>query len=152
MPLISKNSKQISCSKYLLYCILMGFLLKPLLNKVWDAITFNITKGVVKSITFTEYEGNRKKYTTYYPVVDFIIEKDTFTCIGSQFQHEEFYVHDSVSVIYNSKNPANAYVYSLLGFWAPQLVYVIPFSLILSLLFLGIDHIPKRFVLHLQKK
>jgi Protein of unknown function (DUF3592) len=129
----------------------MGFLLKPLINKIWYALTFNTTKGVVKSITFTEYEGNRKKHTTYYPVVDFIIKNDTFTCTGSQFQHEEFYVHDSVSVIYNPKRPTNAYVYSLLGFWAPQLVYVIPVSLILSLIFFGTGLIPKRFVLKLKK-
>jgi hypothetical protein len=147
MKLISINSRQFSFSKYLIYFILMGFLLKPLINKVWYAITFNNAKGVVKSITFTDYQGRKGKQTNYYPVVDFIIGADTFTCYGSSFQHDGLYVHDSVSVIYNPKNPNNAYVYSFLGSWAPKFVYIIPFSLILSLGFLGIDSIPENFVI-----
>jgi hypothetical protein len=143
MALLSIQSRQISISKYLIYFILMGFLLKPMATKLWYAITYTKTKGVVKYFTF-----NKPSRTTYYyPVVAFIVNKDTFTCTGSSLQHDAMNVHDSVTVLYEPGTSPKAYVYTFLGFWAPPLTYIIPGALLLTLIFLGVTTIPQNFVL-----
>ena len=142
MKWITLNTKQFSISKYLLYFIAMGLLLKQLLPKIWYSFSFIKTKGIVDSYTYSEYQGRRGRTTSYYPVVNYVVRSDTFTCYGSSFEHDELHPNDKVSVIYDPGDPANAFVYTFLGFWAPRLTYIIPFSLLLSLAFLGLDSIP----------
>jgi Protein of unknown function (DUF3592) len=145
MKLISLNSKQFSISKYLIYFILMAFLLKPLFTKSYYALTFTKTTGILQYFKYTHYA----RRTYYYPAVDFVIKNDTFTCFGSKFQHDAVYPGDTLPVIYNPVNPGKAYVFTFLGFWSPELVYIVPFSLILSLTFLGISSIPDNFIIRL---
>ncbi|GAB2806028.1 hypothetical protein [Ferruginibacter profundus] len=145
MALLSIQSRQISISKYLIYFILMGVLLKPMGTKLWYAITYTKTKGAVKYFTFNKPYRN----TYYYPVVAFVVNQDTLTCTGSSLQHDAINVHDSVSVIYGPGDSPKAYVYTFLGFWAPPLTYIAPAALVLTLIFLGVTTIPQNFVIKL---
>ena len=130
-------------NKYKIYfvviSIFIGFTIFP---KAWKTYTYNKTKGIVRYFLYKENESSRRKTKTFYPLVDFTVKNTNYTCLGSSFQHEEIYRGDTVSVIYNEKDPEQAYVYTFLGFWGPTLVYFIPIALIISLGF-GLDYIPK---------
>jgi hypothetical protein len=119
--------------------LLWGITIVP---KVWYVLTYTKTKGIVSSIIYRESRSRGGTRTNYYPVVDFIANNQKISCVGGRFGREETYMNDSLVVIYNSNSPAKAFVYDFLGFWATELVFVIPFSLLLTLI-LGVDGIPK---------
>jgi hypothetical protein len=152
MKLISIGANHFSINKYLVCGIVMLILLYPNVFKdCYYAITFKKTKGIIDSFTFTEYASSRGgKRTSYYPVVFYQVENNTYRCLGSKFQRDGSHVNDSVTVIYNQSNPSKAFVYSFLGFWAPELIYAIPLVLILTLL-TSLDIIPYYLTLRIGK-
>lgn len=152
MKLISFGPNHFSINKYLIYGIVMLLVLYPTFFKdCYYAITFKKTQAVIESFTFSDFTGSRgRKRTNYYPVASYQVDNKTYRCLGSKFQHEGLDVHDSVAVIYDQQDHSKAYVYNFLGFWAPELVYVIPLLLLLSLL-VSLDRIPKNLTLRLGK-
>lgn len=107
------------------------------------AINYSKTQGVVRHFRYFENKGSQRPRTTWYPLVDFKVNDVQYSCYGSKYQHEELFMNDTVTVLYNKADPNDAYVYSALGFWAPTLVYLVPLVLVISLLF-GLDYSPKK--------
>jgi hypothetical protein len=144
MKLISISRTQITISKFLIYYLLIiGLLIPTIFKDFYYALTFEKTKGEIESFLFKESTGKRGgKVTRYYPVVQYQVGDTLYSCLGSEFLHEGSYLHDKVPIIYQPDNPSHAFVYSFLGFWATELVYIIPFSLMLTLM-VFLDSIPK---------
>jgi hypothetical protein len=116
----------------------MLFLVSPLLKKSWYFLSFSRTRGIVESYLMVR----NVRRARFYPEVKFIVNNDTLYCTGSSFQKEGLHTNDSVTVIYDPKNARHAYEGSFLGFWAPDLVYILPFGLLLSLMVLGLEEVP----------
>ena len=136
-------NQSVSINKYWIYLVVISLLLGyTIVPKIWKAITFTQTFGVVRHFIYFKNKTSRKKTTTWYPLVDFKINNKTYSCYGSSLQHDELFMNDRVRVLYDPNNAEDAYVYSALGFWAPTLSYLIPLVLIISLGF-GLDYIPK---------
>lgn len=135
---------QLNINKYKLYFVLIAILFGySYFPKLWYALTYNRTSGIVDSFTYTESKGYRSKTTNYYPVVLFTVNNNIYSCLGSSFQHDELYRLNKVTVIYDGRNPKKAFVYTTLGFWAPPLVYVLPLFVIISAILLSVGSLPK---------
>ena len=146
--LIFIEDRKLSISKYLIYFILMFILLLPLTKKVWYALTFSRTNGFVNTFIVRHTTGRRAR-TYYYPEVEYTVGKHRYICYGSSFQHDVVRVLDSLTVIYSPSNPQRGYLYTTLAYWMPPLMYIIPFSLMLTLACFGLSTIPRYFVLKL---
>lgn len=150
MSLLIINRREIGINKFLIYALLMFCLLYPTIFKdCLYAITFSRAKGKVTSFIVTENKTG-KRNTKYFPVAEFQVNDTIYTSIGSHYEHQNVYLHDSVSIIYDPKNPTKSYHFSFNGFWSPELVYVLPFSLLLTLMFF-LDSIPNYFTLRAKK-
>ena len=115
-------------------------------HKITKAVTYKKTKGIVNSFTYRSYNYVRRSGTNYYPEMNYSVNGIDYTCYGSRFERDELYLHDSTTILYNPNNPAEGYVYTFLGYWAPYLTFTLPLIFLISLFF-GIDVVPNRIYL-----
>ena len=149
MKLIVLKARVFSINKYLIYFVILFFLLKPFVKRSWYALTYHKTKGLVKYFDVHEFysTSGTGRYSKYYPVVEFSVDSNIYTCRGSSFQKDVVNIGTEVPVLYDLKNANNAYVYTFLAFWGPDVAYLIPVIIFFTLAFLGLDSIPKYLTL-----
>ncbi len=139
-----KKAGQLTFNKYILYFVLMAALLGyGVVPKIWYACTCKKTTGVIKYFEQRKYNSRGGIKYNEYPLVDFVVDGNTYEFYGNRYQRDNLYAGDTVKVIYDPAFKRNAYINTFVGFWAPEVVYVIPISLILFLVF-GLDSIPKK--------
>ncbi|MFT3679923.1 MAG: DUF3592 domain-containing protein [Ferruginibacter sp.] len=107
------------------------------------AVTFKRTIGEVITLKTEKIPGVRARH---YPVIRFNLNNSSYDFEGSSFLYAGSQMGDSVPVIFDPGDPSKAFVYTYLGFWAPELVYLLPFSLTLTLM-VFLDSIPQYFTI-----
>ena len=128
-------------NKYLLYFIVLFTVFALFLGKrIFHAITYKHSKGVV--IGFDYSEG--RKYTKKYPIIEFEAEKYVIEFTAPSYMAESVYVDKIVDVIYDPKDPGNAYVNNFYGLWGNAFIFLLPFFLIWTIIIIGKDFVPKR--------
>jgi len=147
LKLFILEPRKFGVSKYLVYFIILFFLLRPVARKTWYALTFTKTKGVVVYFREHEFYTSRGRRVTEYPVVEFTVNQQAYRCVGSSFQKEAVNIEQQLPVIYDPDNISHAYVYTFLGYWGPNVAYLAPAILLFSLMFLGLDSVPKMLTL-----
>lgn len=144
--------KELRINKYLLYWVIIVITCWfTILPRCWHAITFSKTIGEVRHFGYYKIPYKRGYRIAWYPIVDFSLENKNYSFLGSDVQHDELNRGDKVELIYNPKNPSDAYIYSWLGFWAPPLVYFIPIFIIVSGFLLSVGFLPRVLVIKLKK-
>ena len=140
----------IKINKYILYWTIIIFTsCFTIAPKIWYAITFSKTNGMIRHFVFSEDETGSRTKTTWYPLIDFEIKSQKISFYGSDLEHDEFDRGDIVPVIYNAKNPKDAYVYSFPGFWGPSLLYFLPVFVFASAFLLSVGFLPRILILKL---
>lgn len=143
MKLFILEPRAFGISKYLVYFIILFFLLRPVARKIWYALTYTRTEGKVVFFEEYEYYTSKGRRVAYYPVVEFTVDQQKYRCFGSRFQKDAVNIDMQLPVIYDPKNISNAYVYTFLGYWGPNVAFLAPVVLFVSLMFLGLDSVPR---------
>lgn len=131
-------------NKYLLYLIVniivFGILLLP---RVYFLATFTKTEGMVTGFDYG--------YKYAVPIIEFKAGDMEYSFYGPDYMKENVNSGQKIQVIYNPKNPKQAYVNNFYGFWGDPFVYLLPFFIIFTIIIIGKDFIPIKVKLFFSK-
>ena len=124
-------------NKYLLYLIVnilvFGILLFP---RIYYLISFNRTVGLVTGFDYSA------KYAV--PIIEFKVNENEYHFYGPDYMKETVNPGQQIPVIFNPKNPKQAYVNNFYGLWGDPFVYLLPFFLIFTIVIIGKDFVPEK--------
>jgi len=106
---------------------------------------YTYERSIGKVTKFYLFSSHGRKFTTHkkYPIIEFDSKEYHIKFTGPAFMSESVKQDDNVPVIYDKKNPENAYVLTFHGFWGDAFIYMLPFFLIWTICILRSDFIPK---------
>ena len=138
----------IKINKYFIFFIIIGsfigYFIYPI---ILHSLTYKKTTGIIQSFTSREYQSSRGPRLVYFPGVEYEVNNDTFLCYGSSSEYVGHLLNDTLPVIYDQRDPTNAYVDTFLGSWS-ILFLIIPPSVFLFL-FVSVDAVPDNFIIKL---
>lgn len=116
-------------------------------------ITYEKTIGRKAGYYLKKVSTKTGGYTKSYPRIRFYTDEYEVTFLAPSYMKEPYEGVEEFIVIYDKKEPENAYAYNFYGFWAQPLSYLLPIFLIWTILIFSVDFIPKRINLReIQKK
>ena len=131
-------------NKYKLYAVLMTITFCLfILPKIWYALTYQKTSGIVDHYTSSNY----KDIKSLIPYAKFYVATDSFYAKGSEWENEEYQQGNNAPVIYSASDPRKAYIFTFLGFWMPGLIIFFICFLSFSAVFLGKGILPVQLTL-----
>jgi hypothetical protein len=132
-------------SKYSLYIIVLFILSALFLGpRFFYMLTYERTIGRKAGYYYEKISTKTGGYTKLYPKIRFYTDEYEVIFLAPSYMKEPYEGIEEVAVIYDKKNPENAYAYNFYGFWGPVLVYYLPIFLVWTILVFSINFMPKR--------
>ena len=121
------------------FIVLLAIIITPFIGyKLWWIAGSKETTGTMRFVG-KEYSG---QLVRQYAVIRFFVGKDTFWFHG--VDNMVFDKGQTVPVRYRKENPSDAHVNGFSGIWIEPLIYASPFLLVLIIVFLHPDLVPRQ--------
>ncbi len=138
---------KIRIDKFILYFLVVAFVVTLLCGRrLYAYLFYDRTEGRVTSFEKVWVNTKRGGYYNNYPVVEFDTKEYHVSFIAPPYMEEVAGIGKNFTVLYNRKNPEDAYVLNFYGLWGESAKYLIPFFLIWTIVVLSPDFIPRKIV------